>query len=91
MPGRKDDDWKCTWGALLESRPGRVIPGGLSPQPRAFTIAWLAGAHLDLLRTDLDLGVGEGAQVVDPSRVTRAPAVAADDDKAPVVGHVRQP
>src|SRR5579863_2370267 len=91
LAGRKDDDRECTRGALLESSPGRMIPGRLVPQPMALAIVRLAGAHLDLLPPYLDLGVGEGAQVVDPSRVTRAPAVAADDDKALVVGHVRQP
>ena len=70
LPGRKDDDRNCARGALLESSPGRVIPGRLGPQSLAFTIAWLAGTHLGLLRPYLDLGVGEGAQVVDTSRVT---------------------
>ncbi len=70
LAGRKDDDRERTRGTLLESSPGRVMPGRLGPQPLAFTIAWLAGAHLDLLRPYLDLGVGEGTQIVDPSRVT---------------------
>ena len=91
LPGREDDNRKCAHGALLESSPGRVIPGRLGPQALALAVSWLAGMHHDLVRPHLDLGVGEGPQVVDPSRGARVPAVAADDDEAPVVLHVGQP
>jgi uncharacterized Zn finger protein len=89
LPSRREDhDRERPGGALLESPPGGVIPGCLCPQAVALVIARLPRMDLDLRRPHLDLGVGEGAQVVDPSGAALAPTEASDDDEARAVRHV---
>lgn len=89
MPG-EDDKWQWTLSTLLVSRPDGVVPGSLRPQRQALIGDRFACVHLDRVRPHLDLGFGEGAQIVDPSRVAGISALRAHDKETAVIRHIGQ-